>query len=366
MLEVNPVNLVQAGGVTLQLFGLYLLKDHDHYRIVKALLLFSLASTVTNFSEEVLGSRDWYLVSPIYLMGIGPMFYLCAVALTENKHQAKYFLHLLPMLLALPFTHYPQWVIAAGSLWFFVYGVLTFKTIAEFEQRIVAENSNTEELSLRWLMKLVGSVAVIYALDFLRLNLQPHIDHVWNLTGQLAANIAIFMTLAWLIKKLLQYNNDIALLHEELFGHKRSDNVIRNASVATEEASEHAVSNAESTESPEQYLAIFQHLENQILDGQLFRLPRLSLTQLAAKTELQTRDISRAINLCAKLNFNDYINQHRVNAIKAQLERDPGASLLQVGLDNGFNSKTSFNNVFKRLSGMTPGQFKTLSAKSGF
>ena len=39
-------------------------------------------------------------------------------------------------------------------------------TEAEFEQRIVAENSNTEELSLRWLMNLVGSVAVIYALDF--------------------------------------------------------------------------------------------------------------------------------------------------------------------------------------------------------
>lgn len=373
MLEINPVNLVQAAGLTISLFSLYLLRDHRHYAIIKVLLMFSGLSAVTNFAEEVLGSRDWYLVSPVYLLGIGPLFYLSVVSLTQNKNHPRYLVHLFPMFLALPFTVYPQWVIAMGSLWFVAYGWLTYHAASRFEQRIRAENSNAESLSLHSFMNLVVVVAIIYILDFVRLNTQPIIGPFWNNLGQLLANIAIYLGLAWFVKKLLQSNDDIVAYQQEVFdpssyqsnnqNDNKSNDLAQTDPLKQKDAFEQSRDEAPqfhnlSAEDPGQYESIFQFLEQQIVEQQLFTQPRLSLAQLAQITGLQTRDISRAINLCAELNFNDYINQHRVNAVKVELTENQSASLLEIGLRNGFNSKTSFNNVFKRLAGMTPGQFR--------
>lgn len=358
MLEIHPVNLAQAAGLTLALFGWYLLKDYTHYATVRLLLLFSGLSAITNFSEEVLGSRDWYLVSPVFIVGVGPMFYLTAVSLvsapiskssfaqsllTRNVWLYRLF-HLMPMLLTLPLTHMPQAVIAFGTISFAAYGAAIFKLIGKFELRINAQRSDSYELSLRWFMGLLYVVAITYIVDLTRLNVQQQIGLFWNLTGQLLATISVYLSLGFLIKKLLQFN--------ELF-------LSFTKEQTTLEVVENSIKDEKSDSDKTEYEGLFQYIDAQIKTQQLYRQPRLSLLQLAGETGLQTRDISRAINLCAQINFNDYINQHRVMAVKQALADNPDTALLDIGLICGFNSKTSFNNVFKRLTGMTPGQFRS-------
>lgn len=354
MLEIQPVNLVQAGGLSISLFGLYLLKEYAHYFMVRYLLLFSALSAITNFSEEVLGSRAWHLISPIYIVGLGPIFYLCVHSLAHADTDRRQYLHFMPMLLALPFTQYTQVIIALGTVSFAVYAVAIYRQVKVFESHITQQRSNAQELSLNWFLGLIYATAAVYVMDLTRLNLQPHISYFANLTGQLVGTIAIYLILALLVKKLLQFS-------DELLSFRTEEQVFQRILSESDNGTSEDMLTNDIEKNTAEYKSLFQHIQSTINDKALYRQPRLSLMQLSAETGLQTRDISRAINLCARMNFNDFINTLRVDAIKLELKTESHLSLLEIGLQGGFNSKTSFNNVFKRLTGMTPGQFRANS-----
>ncbi len=88
--------------------------------------------------------------------------------------------------------------------------------------------------------------------------------------------------------------------------------------------------------------------------------PALTIDQLAARLGSPAHVISRVINSAYRQNFFNYINQHRIEAAKAQL-RDPDCNsktMLQILHEVGFNSKSAFNEAFKRHAGMTPSAFR--------
>ena len=97
-----------------------------------------------------------------------------------------------------------------------------------------------------------------------------------------------------------------------------------------------------------------------------FRNPTLSLTDLAAMLELNRRQTSALINLRYEQNFNDFINGYRVRALQESIQagRHRERTLLALALEAGFNSKTTFNRVFKRETGLTPGQYQRKVGKS--
>lgn len=83
--------------------------------------------------------------------------------------------------------------------------------------------------------------------------------------------------------------------------------------------------------------------------------PDLTIDTLARRLATNNWALSRTINEGLQCNFNDFINKFRVDAVKACLA-NPGESrgLLDIALEHGFNSKTSFNRSFKKLTGETP------------
>jgi AraC-like DNA-binding protein len=88
--------------------------------------------------------------------------------------------------------------------------------------------------------------------------------------------------------------------------------------------------------------------------------PELNLEMLAADVELSAGYVSQIINKKEKSNFYDFINRYRVEEAK-ELMANPKFnhfSLLAIGQEAGFNSKTTFNTAFKRYAGVTPSQFK--------
>jgi AraC-like DNA-binding protein len=84
----------------------------------------------------------------------------------------------------------------------------------------------------------------------------------------------------------------------------------------------------------------------------------LTLGELAAQLRTNTSWLSRVINTGCGQNFNDFINEYRVCEAERRL-RDPQFrhyTLLAVALEAGFNSKSTFNRVFKKLRGQTPSE----------
>ena len=83
----------------------------------------------------------------------------------------------------------------------------------------------------------------------------------------------------------------------------------------------------------------------------------LTLDTLAGHLSTNTWTLSRAINEGAGCNFNDFVNVYRIDSDCERLA-DPaeGRTLLEIALECGFNSKTSFNRSFKKLKGETPSE----------
>lgn len=70
--------------------------------------------------------------------------------------------------------------------------------------------------------------------------------------------------------------------------------------------------------------------------------------------------VTMTLNTCLKQNFYTFINQHRIEEVKRLLS-DPehkDHTLLRIAYDSGFNSKTVFNTMFKKFTGMTPSQYR--------
>jgi len=86
----------------------------------------------------------------------------------------------------------------------------------------------------------------------------------------------------------------------------------------------------------------------------------LTLFQLAEEVNILPHYLSRIINEYHHQNFFDYINQYRVQEFKTTVA-DPkykNYSLLGIAFECGFNSKSAFNRMFKKSTGLTPSQFK--------
>lgn len=88
--------------------------------------------------------------------------------------------------------------------------------------------------------------------------------------------------------------------------------------------------------------------------------PELSLTVLSEKLNCSKEYISQVINTEFKQNFNNLINQYRVKEAQKLLERKNGdfASILEVGFEVGFNSKSAFNTAFKKYTNYTPTEYR--------
>ncbi|MEL6256529.1 MAG: helix-turn-helix domain-containing protein [Bacteroidota bacterium] len=72
--------------------------------------------------------------------------------------------------------------------------------------------------------------------------------------------------------------------------------------------------------------------------------------------------LSQIINQKEGKNFFDFINGYRVEEVKRNLA-DPNFdhfSILGIGLEAGFKSKSTFNAVFKKMTGHTPTAYKKL------
>ncbi len=86
----------------------------------------------------------------------------------------------------------------------------------------------------------------------------------------------------------------------------------------------------------------------------------LNIQKLAEKLSIPANHLSQTINEKLGQTFSDFVNSYRVEAAKQKLV-DPAFSHLSVlGIAEavGFNSKSSFNSVFKKHTKMTPSEFR--------
>lgn len=95
-------------------------------------------------------------------------------------------------------------------------------------------------------------------------------------------------------------------------------------------------------------------------EQKIFTNAELKLATLADQIGLPQHQASKLINEKFGKSFNDLINEYRVEEFISRINKPEfqSYSILGVALDVGFNTKSAFNNTFKKITGKTPSEYK--------
>lgn len=93
---------------------------------------------------------------------------------------------------------------------------------------------------------------------------------------------------------------------------------------------------------------------------QLFLNGKLSIHDVSENLNIPRQYISEVLNVHMNTSFQDFINKYRVEEFIERLQNDQNDhfTLLGIATEVGFNSKSSFNAIFKKFKGLTPTQYK--------
>lgn len=105
---------------------------------------------------------------------------------------------------------------------------------------------------------------------------------------------------------------------------------------------------------------VIQELLSMMERDKLFLEPELNIGDIANQLKVHSHQLSKLINTGLGKNFFEFVNEHRVEEFK-KLVADPKnkhISILGLAMDAGFNSKATFNRIFKKQTGLTPSSFR--------
>ena len=203
--------------------------------------------------------------------------------------------------------------------------------LLEHQKNIQEGFSNVEDLDLSWL-KFILSVFIVIVI-FIAIG-TPGIIHGVDIPTYKTAN-AIFFSL---VLFFIGYRGLQQKIPEE--------NLTRNQ---VNPPSELASINKRKEE-------LFLYMESK----KPFLNPELTLIDLADEVGMSRNQLSEVINSGTGNNFYYFINNYRVEEIKRLIKEDTKKkyTLLALANEAGFNSKSTFNSIFKKVTGLTPSRYR--------
>ncbi len=312
-------------------------------------------------------------ISMFWLHGLFLYYYVLILVSDKRRIPGKYFLHFVPFILfnlyLLVASFFPETAVklnieklSAGdgppTLFLFfliltafsgtIYFILTIKLFRKLDINIFNNYSNAKHINLSWLRKLVFIFGIIWN----ALMTVTTIHHVFNMFSMVFCTDGLFLSLSVFVI-LIGY-----------FGLKQNVIFFSESVIVSDERKEIQTKYAGSRLKDTDAKIYVDQLDTFMASSKPYLNPDLTLLQLASDINITPHLLSQIINAQYKLNFFDYINQYRVQEFKTAVAdpKNKNYSLLGIAFECGFNSKSAFNRIFKKSTGLTPSQFKETSS----
>lgn len=108
---------------------------------------------------------------------------------------------------------------------------------------------------------------------------------------------------------------------------------------------------------------VLEHLDYLMNEEKIYVDDELTLQKLSAQLMITSHQLSKILNSKRKVNFRTLVNSYRIKEAMSQIASYPDKTILEIALASGFNSKSSFNGVFLKSTGVTPSDYrKSLTA----
>jgi AraC-like DNA-binding protein len=370
------------------IFGLLLLFRFRRRHVVSDLFL-SLLVLITCYHRTTytIGFMEWYdtfrntkinywLIS--LGLAIGPLifFYVKSVTTSNFQFRKKELLHFVPVLLYVVYrivifiydanqsgfdtTQNGELMIAwengavgvfteaFGTIQQLLYLAFSLQLYFSYKKSLQDFFSDTYKMELNWIRNFL----YIYTFLFL-----------FSFTQQLV--VLSVTELSWIQRWWYQFVSAIVVIYVGIKGYFTDTTVLSGLSYnvgrgkdivpkpAVSPFSSNAQENAEILKAQKEHLLAYMTSERPYLDAEL------NLQQLSEYLNMGRAQLSEVINTGLKKNFNDFINEYRIEAVKKMLfeGKHKKLSLLGIAYECGFNSKATFNRVFKKLTNSSPTDF---------
>lgn len=132
---------------------------------------------------------------------------------------------------------------------------------------------------------------------------------------------------------------------------------IDKVSVQIDEPPRVPLKNRTNTPTETEMLEIKEILENYLKSSKIFLDTNLTIESLAKKLHIQSRKISIVINHIYNKNFHGFINDFRISEAIRLMKLNPTANFEELYQKVGFNSRSTFNRVFKSVTGKAPSEY---------
>ncbi len=230
------------------------------------------------------------------------------------------------------------------------YTGISYRLVNNYNKHIKDVLSSIEHVQLHWLrnITIAGLSALILFLTELLLLAN-------------GVNISNFALSSIVFAVYVYGMGYVGLLKSEIFAspnvEREMEEVVQSESVKSIESSEKYERSGLSEEAAQKYL---QQLLRLMDEQKPFLNSELTLSQLAASAGISPHNLSEIINSLRGQNFYDFINGYRIEQIKKDLA-DPSKQhlkILSIAFDAGFNSKATFNTLFKEQTAKTPSEYR--------
>lgn len=303
-------------------------------------------------------NANLYFLPIFYSFAFGPLIYFYVRSLTniEFRFKRKHLWHFLPVIIQaglylflsvrsyefrnwfwanvhFPVTYSVEFDGTLISL--LVYLFFSLRLLQRYGRYVQENFSETSQLTLRWLRALLSILAVVcvqWAVEIVLRDVYHSFyqyDHSYWLLGLL---------LIVLGAAGLQQGN----LSTVQFREEPTDTTAAPVKVTAD-------INA----------AYVERVRRAMDTDKCYLNPTLTLLELAQHVGLNPKVVSQVINTGIGKSFNDFVNEYRVDEVRKRLRTDDlnRYTLLGIAFESGFNSKTTFNRIFKQHTGQSPSEF---------
>lgn len=104
---------------------------------------------------------------------------------------------------------------------------------------------------------------------------------------------------------------------------------------------------------------IHTRLTRIVSDSDIMLDPLLTMPKLAAAVGATPNQLSFVLNQHLGKSFFDFVNEVRINTASRLLIDEPDRTILDIATEVGFNSKSTFNQAFKKITGQTPSVYRS-------
>lgn len=348
---------------------LFIRKTRNTSNYILGLQLFSQAAGIfSGFcsiqSNYFLQNNPHYFFAGFPFMFLwGPTFYLYvkSVAFSDFKFKPVWLVHFIPFFMVLVFllvTFFPLTpeakiklmtsreylvfkysiyidIFIRGHVLFYIFK--SFKVLIDIKKKLKESFSSISVTNLAWLRFLVIGFVTAYFLSIIQIIVYVYILRAYTSHLILGVIVPYFIYFNIIYFK--------AWFQPEIFS-GIEENVKYKSSKLTKSEAE----------------ILIDKLKNHMIKEKPYLNPDLTLNQLAEDLNLSYKVLSQIINEYFNQNFFDYINTLRIEESKKMLLEPSGKkTVLEVLYETGFNSKSTFNNTFKKMTGMTPTEFRKKS-----